>query len=110
MKGLNASLTERFEEISGTGQSGSIKDIDELIAINVRFLGMIEKLIFLDIENDYPQIRRSKEILTEVIENLYTALRTLKRANKKSTVATSQMARDLSATSKNFFEKSLYGH
>ena len=110
-KGALAQIKEIDQEfLNNRDLSVPIDKVTSLLELNISFLSDIEKIIDMDEEKRFPGLIISQSVLTEIIENIYSILRTLKKANRKIQHETSELAKGLSRISVNSLERVHYGN
>ncbi len=109
-KGILLEAKEHSLELQGKSLTKGIESINGLLNLNIRLQSLLAELCEDDKDNKYPELHVSNEIVIETIENFYSIIRVLKRANAKEPKETSDIARDLSRASVKSLEKVLYGN
>ncbi len=109
-KGGLTEISNNIDKIQGRDLSKQISSLNMWLELCISFQGELEKLIEENEHKKYRDLVISQATLAEIIENLYSILRILKKANLKSPKETSELAKDLSRLSVNSLEKVLYGH
>jgi hypothetical protein len=108
-RGLLITAQEKNLEIKDKDLTKAVTGVNKLLELNIVVQSLVDELLENNNENKYPELYLTRELLSETIENFYSILRILKKANLKTPKETSQLARDLSRVSVNSLEKVLYG-
>ena len=86
-KGLVSDLKDRVNELGGKDLNIGIDHLNDLIKVNILLKDSIEK-------SNNQALQNADILLSDTIENYYTALRILKRKNNRSSIETSQLAKE----------------
>ncbi len=108
-RGLLITAQENCLAIKDKDLSKPIKGVNRLLEINILIKSLLDDILATDLSTKYPELYLSREVVVETIENLYSIVRILKKANLKTPKETSELAKDLSGRSVNSLEKTLYG-
>jgi hypothetical protein len=108
-RGLLVTAQENCLDIKDKDVTKGINGINKLLELNIIIQSLVEELLEGKQDTKHPELYLTREIVEETIENFYSILRILKKANLKTPKETSQLAKDLSRVSVNSLEKVLYG-
>lgn len=109
-KGLVSDIQQKQQELAQKDLNKIIQDVNNLIKKYIEFETTIEAIIKSEIGNKFSQFEITISVISATIENLYAALRDLKKANKKAPIGTSDLAKDAASRSSKALAKVINHH
>lgn len=109
-QGLVYDIQQKQEILKGKDLSGIIGDLNDLIKKNIELNSSVESIISGEMAGRFTDLQITVSVVSETIEHLYKALRDLKKANKKTPVPTSDLAKNTALGSLKTLEKVMNEH
>lgn len=108
-KGIISDILQKFESLKGLDFSDFITETNKQIKSTIEVYSNVEKIATSVIGDKIPSLPITLSFLSELIENLYSIIRLLKRLNRKKASTNYELAEAVSSYSFSTLNKVLGG-